>query len=105
MPTMRPTLAPNLITERDLEAEKGLLAMIPLFFDDTSAVMYKKIDTAPLSATLPRYQRGSGDAAGIISGSWGTTLESDRGSVVSSLIPSRMTHRPLFALAGALSRE
>jgi len=105
MLTTRPTHAPDQIGEWSLVVKEGPAEELSLFFDDLSAVMYRKIDTTPLSATFPQYQVGSGVAAGISSGSWGLVVESDRGRVVSSLIPSRMTHRPLFALAGAPSER
>ena len=105
MPTTRPTLAPDRIAARAVVVPKALNVLDSLFFDDIVAVMYRKIDTTPHSATPPQHQVGSGESAGIAPGSWGLAVGSDCGCVVSPLIPSRMTHRPLFALAGAPSER
>lgn len=105
MLTMTPTRVPEDLDARLLGVRGLRSALTPLFFDDVLAVMYRKIDTTPLSATSPQHHAGSGEAAGIVPSRRGSLVESDCERVVFSLIPSRMTHRPLFAPAGALSRE
>ena len=78
----------------------------PLFFDDPAAVMYSKIDTTPVSATSPTDHGRAETEAGIAAGRPSRVADADRRSMrVSSLIPSRMTHRPLLPPAGALPRE
>jgi hypothetical protein len=105
MPTTRPTLAPDSIAGRASVVPYPLDDPRALFFDDVATVMYRKIDTTPLFATSPQRQLGSGASNRIAFCSSGLKVERDRGCVVSLLIPSRMTHRPLFALAGAPSER
>jgi len=68
-------------------------------------VMYRKIDTTPLLATFATAQGWAGMAAGFAPGRPGTVVGSDRAREESLLIPSRMTHRPLFPPAGGPSER
>jgi hypothetical protein len=72
-----------------------------LFFDEYAAVMYRKIDTIPLFATFPRHPTGHAMDAGFAAGRPGSVTDFETGCVVSEFIFSRMTHRPVFAQAGA----
>jgi hypothetical protein len=83
----------------------ALIVAYVLFFDDRPAVMYRKIDTTPLSATFRKIQSRAGRAVGIVPGSPRDCAASDPGRVMFSFIPSRMTHRLLFAPAGAPSER
>jgi hypothetical protein len=105
MPTTRPTLEPETISRGALGVRGRREFHHPMFFDDIAAVMYRKIDTTPLSATSSQYHDGSEMVAGLGSGLPGVAVGKERGCVVSFIIPSRMTHRPLFAPAGATSER
>jgi hypothetical protein len=99
MPTTRPTLAPEPATA--LGVRGRLESDHLLFFDDNAAVMYRKIDTTPLSATSPRRPTGLRNAGGFRPDRRGSFADIEIGCVVSSFIFSRMTLRPVFAPAGA----
>ena len=83
-------------------------AIAALFFDDPRAVMYRKIDTTPSHRNIPhgprpgrRSRPGSSPAVrGERRPGW-----SPRWSTCFSLIPSRMTHRPLLPPGGRHFRE
>ncbi len=91
---------------RKLEIQDDLIVVYSMFFDDCSAVMYRKIDTTPLFATFLKLQCPTeAKAVGIDSDSLGSLADRATGRVMSSLIPSRMTHRLLFAPAGAPSER
>ena len=103
MPTTTPTLAPE---RRAARVRSGVFpgrrrSLPMLSFDDSAAVMYRKIDTTPLSATFPRSIGGITPAADLLVGSTGSFVDYEIGCVVSSFIFSRMTLRPVFAPAGA----
>jgi hypothetical protein len=91
---------------RPIVSDPGALIVVyPLFFDDRAAVMYRKIDNTPLSATFRKIQSMAGQAVGDVPGSLRDFTESDPGRVMFPFIPSRMTHRLLFAPAGAPSER
>jgi hypothetical protein len=104
MPTMTLTLEPTSGTE-SASRKEGPLINLSTFFDDDVAVMYRKIDTTLLSETFRQDYRGRGTSIGLVARLVEIVSESDPGCVVSSIIPSRMTHRPLFAPAGAPSER
>jgi hypothetical protein len=104
----RPILEPerdNISVLNALDVRGGLIDSYSMFFDDVSAVMYRKIDTTPLSATFLTIQSRTGKASGSDPGPLVKIAASDPGRVMSSFIPSRMTHRLLFAPAGAPSER
>jgi hypothetical protein len=102
MPITRPILAPEKAAiERALVVRGRREVNHPLFFDDIAAVMYRKIDTTPLSATSPRPTSGLIKATEVTLSQPGALADFESGSVVSPFIFSRMTHRHVFAPAGA----
>jgi hypothetical protein len=94
-----------LCDRNDLDVRGGLIGSYSMFFDDIAAVMYRKIDTTPLSATFLTIQSRTGKASGSDPGPLVKNAASDPGRVMSLFIPSRMTHRLLFAPAGAPSER
>jgi hypothetical protein len=106
MPTTRPTLAPEKAERVSALVTRGRHQVNhPLFFDDSAAVMYRKIDTTPLFATFPRPTSGLSLAAEPPLGRPGSVADLESGSVLSTFIFSRMTHRHVFAPAGAFSER
>jgi hypothetical protein len=106
MPTTRPILAPEKAANARTLVSRGRRQVNhPLFFDDNAAVMYRKIDTTPLSATFPGTTSGPNKAAEFTLGRPGALADFESGSVVSPFIFSRMTHRHVFAPAGAFSER
>jgi hypothetical protein len=101
MRTTRPTLAPESTPAREpaVEIASALVARGPhqatrvLFFDDLPAVMYRKIDTTPRSAKFLKHETGLIPSAGLPPSRLGLVADFELGSVVSSFIFSRMTHR------------
>ena len=105
MPTTTPT---RVLDDRGRSwTGTGASASLPssLFFDDRAEVMYRKIDTTPLSATSPQGHDGLGRTAGLQPGASGVFLGLIQGDLWSSFIPSRMTHRPVLASAGGPSER
>jgi hypothetical protein len=74
------------------------------FFDDTAAVMYRKIDTTLLIATSLTVRRGPEKSFGLRPDPTGLSREVTMDECC-IFIPSRMTHRLLFAPAGAPSER
>lgn len=106
MLTTRPTPVLETTARRPRPGVRCPDASPMLCFDDPSAVMYRKIIASPLSATFPSIQHRTGLTAGLWLGPWGVSLGCARGDVASRIIPSRMTHRPLFdPQAGAPSER
>ena len=104
MPTTRRILEPESDLGRLLATRSGRTGPSPVFFDDLRAVMYSKIDTTPVSATSPTDQGRAETEAGI-AGRPSGVAEMNRSLHVFSIIPSRMTHRPLLPSAGAPSER
>jgi hypothetical protein len=105
MPTTRRILEPESDLGRLRATRSGGPGPSPLFFDDLRAVMYSKIDTTPVSATSPTDHGGAETEAGIPAGRPSRVAETDPRFDAFSLIPSRMTHRPLLPSAGAPSER
>jgi hypothetical protein len=107
MPTTMPILAPEKAVARARAfADRGRRwSPQALFIDDIAAVMYRKIDTTPLSATFPQLSSGLNKAVEQSSGRPGSLADYEIGCVVSLFIFSRMTLRPVFAPAGAFSER
>src|SRR4051812_20543916 len=103
MPTTRRILEPESGLGRLLAPRAGRPGPSPLFFDDLRAVMYSKIDTTHVSATSPTDHGRAETEAGLIAGRPSGVAELDPRFPVFSIIPSRMTHRPLLPSAGAPS--
>jgi hypothetical protein len=82
MPITRPILGPERIAWRLFSCREHFPTFTPCFFDDIVAVMYRKIDTTPLSSASPQYQGGSGEAVGFTPDSRGLVVESDHVRVV-----------------------
>ena len=101
MHTTRPTLAPESTmayepaarTASGLGARRRYQSTQLMFFDDPPAVMYRKIDTTPRSANFPKHETGPIPSAGFPPSRPGLVADLEPGSVVSSFIFSRMTHR------------
>jgi hypothetical protein len=98
---------------REPEADAGRLPATrlyrpgptPIFFDDLHAVMYRKIDTTPVFATSPTDHGRAETDAGIDTGRPSSVADTEQPFHAFSLIPSRMTHRPLLPSAGAPSER
>src|SRR5579871_1844422 len=105
MPTTRRILEPESDLGRSLASRPGRTGPSPVFFDDLSAVMYSKIDTTPVSATSPTDHGRAETEAGGDAGLPSRVAEMNRSLHAFSLIPSRMTHRPLLPSAGATSER
>jgi hypothetical protein len=105
MPTTRRILEPESDLGRLLASRWCRPSPNPLFFDDLRAVMYSKIDTTPVFATSPTDHGRAETEAGTPAGRPSRVAEIDRRFHAFSLIPSRMTHRPLLPSAGAPSER
>jgi hypothetical protein len=105
MPTMRRIREPEAVAARPALHGPCRPGHTPLFFDDPCAVMYRKIDTLPFFATTPTDQGRAEQEAGLTTGAPCRVAEMDRLLHAFSLIPSRMTHRPLLPTAGAPSER
>jgi hypothetical protein len=105
MPTTRHIREPEADSRRSPATRGGRPGPNSMFFDDLHAVMYSKIDASPVFATSPTDQGRAEQEAGVIPGHPCRVAETDRLSNAFSLIPSRMTHRPLLPPAGAPSER
>jgi hypothetical protein len=103
MPTTRPTLAPEPAPgTRALAVRVAPTAHYSLFFDDHAAAMYRNFDTTPRFVASNQQPIGIIAEAGLGPGLLSTGAALGHVWVVSAFIFSRMTHRPVFAPAGAL---
>jgi hypothetical protein len=105
MPTTRLIREPEAESGRWLASRSCHRSPTPLFFDDLRAVMYRKIDTTPVFATSPTDHGRAETDAGIDTGRPSSVADTEQPFHAFSLIPSRMTHRPLLPSAGAPSER